>query len=173
MKTDRVSVLKRNGKWLVCQKCLTSKFETFPYYNLVQLLVWCRVDPTWHKTIKKTKMLQFLCHLVHWPVSTVEASGHTRFFILSVQFVTPWKQVDIHVSLFSPFSLYGFVIRKEWIIDATCGIASSFFYKQDSFGIFISSSFSVHAKVCLPTPKPPEEEEKDKIKKSFNFYWDS
>ena len=53
MKTDRISVLKRNGKWFVSQKYSTSKFETYPYYNLVQLLVWCRVDPTWHKPIKK------------------------------------------------------------------------------------------------------------------------
>ena len=63
MKTDRVSILKRNGKWLVSRKCSTSIFETFPYYNLAQLLVWYRVDPTWHKTIKKQNVPIFC---VHW-----------------------------------------------------------------------------------------------------------
>ena len=65
-KTDQVSVLKRNGKWLVSRKCSTSKFETFPYYNLVQLLVWCRVNPIWHKTMNKQNFAIFFVVGVLW-----------------------------------------------------------------------------------------------------------
>ena len=46
MKTDRVCASHVNGKWLVNQKKSSSKFDTFPYSDFVQLLVCCRLDQT-------------------------------------------------------------------------------------------------------------------------------
>ena len=80
-KTDRVSILKRNGKWLVSRKCSTSKFETFPYYNLVQLLVWWRVDPTWHKTTKKNVAIESQTFNINPFWLSLEYRKYRQFFV--------------------------------------------------------------------------------------------
>ena len=50
---------KNLRKWLVNRQKSSSKLDTFPYSNFVQLLVCCRLDPTYHKTTIKQNVAIF------------------------------------------------------------------------------------------------------------------